>query len=206
MARYTGARAKIVRKFGINIFGNPKFDKVLKKRPFPPGQHGRLNANRKLSEYGLQLMEKQKAKYFYGISERQFRNYFDKATRMGGNTGDNLIELIERRFDVMVYRAGFAPTLAAARQLISHGHLLLNGKKVNIPSVLLKENDVFEIKPKTKEKNLDIIVNTLKDRKEFPSWLEVNKATQTAKVIGKPIREEAVSWLNVSLIVELYSK
>lgn len=205
MARYIGPKAKIARKYKINLFGNPKIDKILSKRPFPPGQHG-PTLRKKLSEYGMQLAEKQKAKYFYNVSEKQFKKYFEKANKMKGNTADNLIALLERRIDIVVYRSGLAPTIAAARQLVKHGHFLFNGKKNDIPSALLKINDVIDIKPKTKEKQLEIIENTLKDAGSFPEWLEVNKATQSAKLVGQPISEEAVPFINVNLIVELYSK
>lgn len=205
MARYTGPKGKIVRKLKINIFGNPKFDRILSKRPYPPGQHG-PTLRKKPSEYGMQLLEKQKAKYFYGVSERQFRNYYKKASRMEGNTAENLIKLLERRLDIVVYRAGLAPTVASARQLVRHGHFLLNGKKVNIPSIQLKLNDKVEVKPKTKDKHLPIIEETLKQKKEFPQWLDVNKASQTVSLVGEPIMEEAVPFINVNLIIELYSK
>lgn len=205
MARFRGAKGKIVRKFNSNIFGNPKFDKLLTKRPFPPGQHGQTRRG-KLSEFGIQLTEKQKAKYFYGLLEGQFKKYYLKANKMKGNTAEHLIQLLEERIDICVYRAGLAPTVTAARQLVRHGHFTLNGKKVNIPSIQLKKGDVVEVKAKTKEKNLELISNSLKENQGEYEWIEVNKVAQSVKLVGTPIAEVAASFINVNLIIELYSK
>jgi small subunit ribosomal protein S4 len=205
MARFRGAKGKIVRKFNSNIFGNPKFDKLLTKRPFPPGQHGQTRRG-KLSEYGIQLTEKQKAKYFYGLLEKQFRKYYINANKMKGNTAEHLVQLLEERIDIVVYRAGLAPTVTAARQLVRHGHFTLNGKKVNIPSIQLKKGDVVEVKAKTKEKNLELISNSLKENQGEYEWIEVNKVAQSVKLVGTPIAEVAASFINVNLIIELYSK
>ncbi len=205
MARFTGAKGKIVRKFNVNIFGNPKFDKLLTKRPFPPGQHGQTRRG-KLSEFGIQLQEKQKAKLFYNLLEKQFRKYYLMANRMKGNTADHLIQLLEQRADILVYRAGLAPTVSAARQLVRHGHFTLNGKKINIPSIRLRKDDVLEVSAKTKEKNLEIITNTLKDHQGEYEWIEVNKVAQSVKLVGTPIAEVAATFINVNLIIELYSK
>lgn len=205
MARFRGAKGKIVRKFNSNIFGNPKFDKLLSKRPFPPGQHGQTRRG-KLSEYGIQLNEKQKAKYFYGLLEGQFKKYYLKANKMKGNTAEHLIQLLEERMDITVYRAGLAPTVTAARQLVRHGHFTLNGKKVNIPSIHLNKGDVVEVTAKTKEKNLELISNSLKENQGEYEWIEVNKVAQSVKLVGTPIAEVAASFINVNLIIELYSK
>lgn len=205
MARFTGAKGKIVRKFNANIFGNPKFDKLLSKRPYPPGQHGQTRRG-KLSEYGIQLQEKQKAKYFYNLLEKQFRKYYDKANKMTGNTAEHLIQLLEERVDIVAYRAGLAPTVSAARQLVRHGHFTLNGKKMNIPSIQMKVGDVLEVTAKTKEKNLEIISNSLKDNQGEYEWIEVNKVAQSVKLSGTPIAEVAAPFINVNLIIELYSK
>lgn len=205
MARCRKAKGKIVRTLNMNIFGNPKFDRLLSKRPYLPGQHGKTLV-RKPSDYGVQLSEKQKAKHFYQMLEKQFAIFFEKANSMKGNTADNLIQLLERRLDVLVFRAGFAPTVASARQLVRHNHFLVNGKKANIPSMVLKLSDTFEVKPKTKEKNLGVIVGTLQDSTSGFEWIDVNKASQSAKLIGVPEKEVAVPFINVNLIVELYSK
>lgn len=148
MARYTGPRARLCRKFGENIFGTAKYDKILNKRKFPPGQHGR-NQRRKPSDYSIHLREKQKLRNIYCLLEKQFSNYFVKAAKMGGVTGDNLLQLLERRLDNTVYRLGFATTRMQARQFVNHGHFQVNGKKVDIPSYLLKGGDIIDVRPKS---------------------------------------------------------
>ncbi len=203
MGRYTGPRAKLVRKFGENIFGNPKFDKILSKKPYGPGQHG--SGRKRVSHYGTQLKEKQKLKIMYGLYERQFRNYFKKADRMRGITGENLLQLLERRFDNTVYRLGFAATRAQARQLVLHRHLTINGKLVNIPSYLLKPGDVIEVKKKSKK--LDVFHNALRIRKSNPyEWIEVEKANLSGTFVSIPERSQIPVNINEQLIVELYSK
>ena len=157
MARYTGPKTKIARKFGEPIFGE---DKSFEKKNYPPGQHGNNRRRGKKSEYAIQLMEKQKAKYLYGILEKQFRNYFKKASQMKGETGFNLLVLLESRLDNVVYKLGFGPTRSAARQLVSHAHFMVNGAKVNIASYRLKPGDVVQVRPKSKK--LDIILNSIK--------------------------------------------
>ncbi len=203
MARYTGPKAKLVRKFGENIFGNPKFDKILSNKPYGPGQHGA--GRKRVSDYGLQLKEKQKLKIMYGLYEKQFRNLFKKAERMRGITGENLLQLLERRFDNTVYRMGFANSRAQARQLVLHGHLNVNGKPVNIPSYSLKDGDLLSVKDKSKK--MDIIHNALRVRKSNPyEWIEVEKANLTGKFLNVPERSEIPVNVNEQLIVELYSK
>lgn len=204
MARYTGPKAKLVRKFGENIFGNPKYDKILANKPYGPGQHGN-GRRRKDSHYGVQLKEKQKLKITYGLFEKQFRNYFKKADRMHGVTGANLLQLLERRFDNIVYRFGFAASRAQARQLISHGHLTINDKSVNIPSYLLKPGDVVAVREKSKK--MELFHNALRIRKSNPyEWIEVEKAHLTGKLLSIPERVDIPVNVNEQLIVELYSK
>lgn len=203
MARYKGPRAKLVRKFGENIFGNPKFDKILSKKPYGPGQHGA--GRKRVSDFGLQLKEKQKLKIMYGLLEKQFRNYFKKADQMRGITGENLIQLLERRLDNTVYRLGFATTRAQARQLVLHRHLTVNGKSVNIPSYLLKPGDVIAVRQSSKK--MDVFHNSLRVRKQNPyEWVEVEKANLSGKFLKIPERGEIPVNINEQLIVELYSK
>ncbi len=203
MGRYTGPKAKLVRKFGENIFGNPKFDKILSNKPYGPGQHG--NGRKRVSHYGVQLKEKQKLKIMYGLYEKQFRNYFKKADRMRGITGENLLQLLERRFDNTVYRLGFAQSRAQARQLVIHRHLTINGKSVNVPSYLLKPGDVIAVRQKSKK--MDVFHNALRIRKSNPyEWIEVEKANLTGKFLSVPERADIPVNVNEQLIVELYSK
>ncbi|MBI1931347.1 MAG: 30S ribosomal protein S4 [Ignavibacteriales bacterium] len=203
MARYTGPKAKLVRKFGENIFGNPKFDKVLSNKPYGPGQHGA--GRKRVSDYGLQLKEKQKLKIMYGLFERQFRNLFKKAERMRGITGENLLQLLERRLDNTVFRLGFANSRAQARQLVLHRHFNVNGKLVNIPSYTLKVGDVISVKDQSKK--MDVFHNALRIRKSNPyEWVEVEKANLSGKLLKLPERSEIPVNINEQLIVELYSK
>ncbi len=204
MARYTGPRGKIARKFGENIFGNPKYDKLLTKKPYPPGQHGQ--ARRKLSDYALQLREKQKLKYMYGMLEKQFRIFFKKAERMKGVTGENLLQLLESRLDNTVYRLGFAVSRAQARQMVVHRHILVNGKVVNIPSYILKPGDVIQIREKSRR--LTMFHDALKRvRAEgiYP-WLELDKAQLKGTFLEKPQRADIPVNVQENMIVELYSK
>ncbi len=203
MARYTGPKAKLVRKFGENIFGNPKFDKILSNKPYGPGEHGA--GRKRVSDYGLQLKEKQKLKVMYGLFEKQFRNVFKKADRMRGITGDNLIQLLERRLDNTVFRLGFAASRAQARQLVLHRHLTVNGKSVNIPSYILKPGDVIAVRQKSKK--MDVFHNALRIRKSNPyEWIEVEKANLSGTFVKIPERSEIPVNVNEQLIVELYSK
>ena len=203
MARNTGPKAKLVRKFGENIFGNPKFDKILSNKPYGPGQHGA--GRKRVSDYGLQLKEKQKLKIMYGLFERQFRNTFKRAYKMRGVTGDNLIQLLERRLDNTIYRLGFAVSRAQARQLVSHRHFTVNGKSVNIPSFSLKPGDIIAVKNKSKK--MDVFHNALRIRKSNPyEWVEVEKANLSGTFVKIPERAEIPVNVNEQLIVELYSK
>lgn len=201
MARYTGPKTKIARKFGEPIYGS---DKYYEKRNFPPGQHGAAKKRKKVSEYGMQLNEKQKAKYTYGILERQFRNLFDKASKKKGITGVILLQLIESRLDNVVYRLGIAPTRDAARQLVSHRHITVNGRVLNIPSAMLKPGDIVAVREKSK--SLEVITNAVEGHSNTFSWLEWDSATLTGKFMNYPNREDIPETINEQLIVELYSK
>lgn len=203
MARHTGPKAKLVRKFGENIFGNPKFDKILSNKPYGPGQHGA--GRKRVSDYGVQLKEKQKLKFMYGLFEKQFRNVFKKADKMRGITGENLLKLLERRLDNTVYRLGFAMSRAQARQLVLHRHFTVNGKSVNIPSYSLKPGDVISVRQNSKK--MDVFHNALRIRKSNPyEWIEVEKANLSGTFVSIPEREEIPVNVNEQLIVELYSK
>ena len=201
MARYTGPKTKIARKFGEPIYGS---DKYYEKRNFPPGQHGAAKKRKKVSEYGIQLQEKQKAKYTYGILERQFRNTFEKASKKKGITGEILLQLIESRVDNTVYRLGIAPTRDAARQLVSHRHITVNGKVMNIPSAMLKPGDIVAVREKSK--SLEVITNSVAGHSNSFPWLEWDSKTLTGKFMSYPNREDIPETINEQLIVELYSK
>ena len=200
MARYTGPSTKIARKFGEPIFGT---DKDFEKRNYPPGQHGLASKRKKKSEYGTQLKEKQKVKYTYGLLERQFRNLYEKASRMKGQKGENLIILLESRLDNLVYRMGIAPTRAAARQLVSHAHITLNGVVCNIPSAHVKPGDVVAVRERSK--SLEVITNSVASAVKY-SWIEFDAKTLTGKFLNAPVRAEIPETINEQLIVELYSK
>ena len=200
MARYTGPSTKIARKFGEPIFGA---DKDFEKRNYPPGQHGLASKRKKKSEYGTQLKEKQKVKYTYGLLERQFRNLYEKASRMKGQKGENLIILLESRLDNLVYRMGIAPTRAAARQLVSHAHITLNGVVCNIPSAHVKPGDVVAVRERSK--SLEVITNSVASAAKY-SWIEFDAKTLTGKYLNVPVRTEIPETINEQLIVELYSK
>ena len=200
MARYTGPSTKIARKFGEPIFGT---DKDFEKRNYPPGQHGLASKRKKKSEYGTQLKEKQKVKYTYGLLEKQFRNLYEKASRMKGQKGENLIILLESRLDNLVYRMGIAPTRAAARQLVSHAHITLNGVVCNIPSVLVKPGDVVAVRERSK--SLEVITNSVASAAKY-SWIEFDAKSLTGKYLNAPVRTEIPETINEQLIVELYSK
>jgi small subunit ribosomal protein S4 len=201
MARYTGPKSKISRKFNEEIFGPSK---ALKKKSYPPGQHGR-GRRKKQSEYAIQLAEKQKAKYIYGVLEKQFANLFDKAHRKGGVTGENLLILLESRLDNTVYRLGIAPTRRAARQLVLHKHITVNGEIVNIPSYSLKVGDAVAVREKSK--SLEAITTSLSVRsaRQF-SWLEWDGSEMVGKFVASPDREQIPEKIQEQLIVELYSK
>ena len=205
MARYIGPKAKIARKFGENIFGNAKITKILERKNYSPGQHGQ-SRRRRPSNYGLQLKEKQKIKYMYGLLERQFRIFFQKADKMSGETGLNLLQILECRLDNVIYRLGFSPTRAAARQMVNHKHFLVNGKSVNIPSYLVKEND--QIGVRSKSRKLAVIHDSVKQvRGDLDSgWLSLDKASLSGMVTKLPEKEDFDATLKVQMVVELYSK
>lgn len=199
MARYTGPKTKIARKFREPIYGA---DKSYDKRPYAPGQHGNKRRG-KQSEYGAQLMEKQKAKYTYGILERQFRKLFDMASRKGGITGEVLLQIIESRLDNVVYRLGIAKTRNQARQLVSHKHITVNGSVVNIPSYLLKEGDRIGVRERSK--SLEVVTDSLASKVSY-SWLEWDEAKMEGKFMNYPQRADIPENINEQAIVELYSK
>lgn len=201
MARYIGPKTKIARKFGEAIYG---VDKTLEKKNYPPGQHGLNRKRKKVSEYGTQLSEKQKAKYTYGILEKQFHKTFEEAARMGGITGENLLKLLESRLDNVVYRLGIAPTRAAARQLVSHRHITVNGNVVNIPSYSLKIGDVVGVREKSK--SMEAITESLAGKRNRYSWLEWDGSTMSGRFMQRPEREDIPENIKEQLIVELYSK
>ncbi len=202
MGRYIGPKTKKARIFGEAIYGP---DKYLDKKNYPPGQHGLARKRKKVSEYGVQLKEKQKAKAIYGLLEKQFRRTFEEAARLGGITGENLLKILETRLDNVVYRAGIAPTRAAARQLVSHRHITVNGEVVNIPSYQLKAGDTVGVREKSK--SLEVIQDALASttRSRF-SWIEWNGSTMSARFLQKPERADIPENINEQSIVELYSK
>ena len=201
MARYTGPKSRIDRRFGEAILGS---EKVLSKRNFAPGQHGN-SRRRKMSEYGVMLAEKQKAKYTYGVLERQFRNLFDKAAKANGITGEVLLQLLESRLDNIVYRLGIAPTRRAARQLFGHKHIVVDGEVVNIPSYSVKPGQVVGVREKAK--SLEVIEASLAGRNhsQYP-WIEWDEQTKSGKLLHKPERADIPENIKEQLIVELYSK
>ena len=204
MARYTGPKVKISRRLGVNIYENDKGSRALNKRPYPPGEHGR-SRRRQPSEYLLQLQEKQKAKYIYGVLERPFANLYKEASRQKGVTGENLLRMLEQRLDNMVFRAGWAATRPQARQFVRHGHVKVNGKRVTIPSYQVRKGDVVELAEKSRamiviRHNLDTI-----DRLK-PAWIEVGDGGFAVTVAELPTREQIDVPVREQLIVELYSK
>ena len=203
MARYTGPRARVCRRLEFPVFESTKFGNPRKN--YPPGQHGN-SRRRKLSNYGVQLREKQRMKYLYGLLEKQFRNYFKKSQSKNGPTGHNLLIMLESRLDNTVFRLGFASTRRAARQLVSHKHFIVNNKIVNIPSFQLKEGDVVSVRDKSKKMNLfQNSLRKLQGDNPMP-WLEVDKAKLKGKILSIPERDEITEPLNEQLVVELYSK
>ncbi len=205
MAKPSRIRGKLVRKFGVNVFGNPKYDRLLNRKPYAPGQHGQTR-RRRLSNYGVQLQEKQKIKFMYGLLEKQFKNYFTKAEKMSGETGTNLLQLLESRLDNIVYRISFAPTRPAARQLVNHGHFLVNDKRVDIPSYILKSGDKIQVREKSKK--MDLILDSMKRIKgdiDLP-WLELDKVKMQGSFLGMPERDQIDQTIKEQLVVELYSK
>lgn len=203
MARYTGPTAKISRRFGVELFGASK---AFARRPFPPGQHGARAGRKKKSDYGIMLAEKQKLRFMYGLLEGQFRKYYEEASRRRGVTGDLLLQMLETRLDNVIFRLNFANTRAAARQMVSHGHVTVNGKKVNIPSYQVKPGDTVTIAAKARSQALANRFVELAANATTPDWLEVDAAKLTAKVARIPSVEEIAPIVNVQLIVELYSR
>jgi len=201
MARYIGPTTKIARKFGDAIFGT---DKYFDKRNYPPGQHGLSKKRKTASEYAVQLKEKQKAKYTYGLLERQFRNLFEKASRKKGITGENLLKILEGRLDNTVYRLGFAASRAQARQLVTHKHISVNGQIVNVPSFTLKPGDKVALRERSK--NLDIVREALGKRGKKFNWLVLDEKAVEGTFVDFPERDQIPENINEQLIVELYSK
>jgi|TARA_B100000959_G_C14951053_1_gene611891 small subunit ribosomal protein S4 len=205
MAKITTPKGKLVRKFGENIFGNPKYDRLLNRKPYKSGQHGQGRRS-KLSNYGVQLQEKQKIKFMYGLLEKQFRLTFEKAEKMKGETGTNMLQLLESRLDNVVYRLGFAPSRPSGRQMVSHKHFLVNNKVVNIPSYIVNPGDVIEVRKKSKK--MDIILDAMRRIKgdmDLP-WLGLDKAKMRGTFVAVPDRDEMQLTVNEQLVVELYSK
>ncbi len=206
MSRYTGPRARVSRRLGTNIFGTRGEAAALEKRPYPPGIHGRTRRRgNNNSEYLFQLQEKQKARFTYGLNERQFRKVYQEASRRDGVTGENMLRFLELRLDNVIYRAGWASTRPQARQFVSHGHVLVNGKRVNVPSYRVRKGDVVEVKEKTRTNPIVQWNNDVLDRTP-PPWLERGDGEFQIKVYSEPIREQIDVPLREQLIVELYSK
>jgi small subunit ribosomal protein S4 len=204
MARYTGPKTKKARAFGEAIFG---YDKAYEKRKYPPGQHGSSKKRKQKTDYALELLEKQKAKYTYGVLEKQFRNLFEKAAAKSGVTGEILLQLLESRLDNVVYRMGIAKTRRSARQLVSHGHILVDGILTNIPSMLLKPGTVITVRGKSR--NVDLIVSNVsakRDGTKSYGWIEWNGDKMEGRYLAHPEREKIPENINEQLIVELYSK
>jgi len=201
MARYTGPLTKKSRRLGIDLVGG---DKAFERRPYPPGQHGRARV--KESEYRLQLHEKQKARYTYGVLERQFRRYYEEANRKTGKTGDTLLQILESRLDNVVYRAGFARTRRHSRQLVVHGHIVVNGKKVDIPSYRVNAHDVIDVREKSRDITPFIVARETHGERHTPAWLEVMPSVMRILVHQLPSRQQIDTPVQEQLIVELYSK
>ena len=201
MARYTGPTSRIARRFGEPIFGP---DKALTKKAYAPGQHGNQRRRGKESAYGVQLMEKQKAKFTYGILEKQFSNLFKEALRRKGVTGENLLQMCEMRLDNVVFRLGIAPTRRAARQLVTHKHIVVNGENINVPSYALKVGDLVSVRERSK--SLEVIVNSLSANRNEMEWLEFNIETKVGKLVAAPERIQIPENIKEQVIVELYSK
>jgi small subunit ribosomal protein S4 len=200
MARYTGPKQKIARRFKEPIFGPSK---ALERKPYPPGQHGRSRRRRE-SEYAVQLKEKQKAKYTYGLLEKQFKNLFDKASRKQGVTGENLLRFLEARLDNVVFRMGFARTRRQARQFVSHRHIMVNGEVVNVPSFELSPDDIVEVHPNSKD--LEVVQDNIQRQRRNYTWMEVDRDEVKGKFFSLPERDEIPENIDEQLIVELYSK
>jgi len=201
MARYTGPLTKKSRRLGVDLVGG---DAAFERRPYPPGMHGRGRV--KESEYRLQLMEKQKARYTYGVLEKQFHKYYEIASRRPGKTGDNLLQILECRLDNVVYRAGFARTRRQARQLVSHGHFIVNGVKTDIPSFQVSKHDIIDVRSKSLETTPFIVARETHDKDSVPAWLDTSPERGRILVHQPPVREQIVVPIQEQLIVEFYSK
>jgi len=201
MARYTGPMTKKSRRLGVDLVGG---DTAFERRPYPPGQHGRGRS--KDSEYALQLREKQKARFAYGVLEKQFARYYVEANATPGKTGDNLLQILESRLDNVVYRAGFAATRRQARQLVVHGHFLVNGKKVDIPSYRVSQHDIIDVKPKSHDLHPLVVARETHGERDVPAWLQAVPDKMRILVHQLPVRDQIVIDVQEQLIVELYSK
>lgn len=199
---YTGPKVKLSRKLGINL--TTKSQKYLEKKPYPPGQHGKMKRRAKLSDYARQLLEKQKIRFQYNLSEKQLRNYFIKASKLVGNTGDLLLQLLETRLDALVYRSGLAPTIYAARQIVSHGHILVDRKKVDIPSYQIKPNQVISLSEKLRKNS--IFQDSIRNASAVPPYIELTKADFSFKLLYIPPKEEIPVVCELPQVVEYYSR
>ncbi len=205
MARRVGSKIKLSRRYGQALFGTAKEAKVMQRRPYAPGQHG-PNSRSRVSEYGLQLREKQKAKIMYGLLERQFRKYYEDAFRKTGDTGALLLESLERRLDNVVYRLGFGSTRQQARQLVSHGHITVNGRRVDIPSYRVTVGEVVKIRDQSAQKKYFTDQAKTLENFEAPAWLELDKSAMAGKVLSLPAGDQLEANINSQLIVEFYSR
>ncbi len=206
MKTFQGAKGKIVRRFGINIFETDKYDKVLNRRKYPPGMHGPTKRSSKISEYGKQLIEKQKMKFMYGMTEKQFRNFYEKAERKKGATGMNLLQMLETRLDNFIFRSGWAVTRVQARQLVNHNHILLNGKKANIPSMMVKTGNKIDMGKRAASRSLVNQYIEENQWRDVPNWINSRKESSEIVMGRTPERDEMPAFLNEQLVVELYSK
>ena len=206
MKTFQGSKAKVVRRFGVNIFESDKYDRILEKKKHPPGVHGPTKRGTKKSEYGKQLTEKQKIKFMYGLTERQFRNTYNKAEKKKEATGLNLLQMLEARIDNVLFRSGWAATRAQARQLVSHGHVIINKKNINIPSILVEAGDKIDM---NRKKNSTALINHYIEEnnwRNIPGWINSNREASWIEIIRLPDREEIPSFLDEQLVIELYSK
>ncbi|MBW2473712.1 MAG: 30S ribosomal protein S4 [Deltaproteobacteria bacterium] len=206
MAKFTGPKGKLVRRFGVNIYGNPKYDRLLERRSHGPGQHGPNQARRKVSDYGQQLVEKQKLRHTYGLLEKQFRRTFRKAQQMRGVTGDNLLSLLETRLDSIAFRVGFGCTLMQARQLVNHGHLKVNGRRVDIASFRVRVGDLITVRDSSTSRELASRYLVENPRFDGAEWLTIDRKELSVMVNRLPQRDEIQAAANEQMIVELYSK
>ena len=206
MAKFTGPKGKIVRRFGVNIFGNLKYDRLLERRSHGPGQHGPTRSPRRVSDYALQLIEKQKLRHSYGLLEKQFRRMFYKSQRMPGVTGDNLLGLLETRLDTLAFRAGFGCSIMQARQMVNHGHFKVNGRQVDIPSYQVKTGDIVSVRDTEGSRTLATRYLAENPRFSGADWFSVDREALTVNVIRQPQRDEIQNTVNEKMIVEFYSK